>query len=55
MYSKKRALYANNAGSIAFSCSDAIDMRIVSRQPFLRFPICADCVPFELVVSAALL
>jgi hypothetical protein len=56
MYSKKRALYANNAGSFTpFSSSDAIDMRIVSRQPFLRFPICEDCVPFELVVSASLL
>jgi hypothetical protein len=32
-----------------------IDMRRVSRPPPHPFPLCADCVPFELVVSAALL
>jgi hypothetical protein len=31
-----------------------IDMRRVSRPP-PPFPLCADCVPFELVLSAALL
>jgi hypothetical protein len=35
-------------------CIVTIDMRIVSRPPPL-FPLCADCVPFELVLSAALL
>jgi hypothetical protein len=36
---------------------DHIDMKIVSRppHPHLRFPFCADCAPFELVLSAALL
>jgi hypothetical protein len=27
-------------------------MKIVSRPAPLRFPICADCVPFELTFSA---
>jgi hypothetical protein len=32
-----------------------IDMRIVSRPSPPRFPLCPDCVPFELVLSAVLL
>jgi hypothetical protein len=35
---------------------ESIDMGIVSRPPpLLRFSLCADYVPFELVVIAALL
>jgi hypothetical protein len=45
-----------NRNILSYSYSISIDMRIVSRPPPpLHFPLCAECVPFELVVSAALL